>query len=205
MREYHLRNQEVAAQRAYTEELSRHTRALEAQRLANDPLVKQVMASVHGPRRLELTAGTTLDFYEIVRDRISLHSLKKRFKIKIENPNPTKTISGIKLSIFLEVAPLDPAYRFPWLLLENGSIDGGDHTSVPFAVYEERREPEKYPGQEATSDTFEVQSLRSDRLLLLGIENEYTFHVRCTANDLHYSDAKFKISVTEGRFQVEKL
>jgi hypothetical protein len=45
----------------------------------------------------------------------------------------------------------------------------------------------------------------SDRTLLLGIENEYTFQLRCTANDVPATDITIKVSVVGGRMQIEKV
>jgi hypothetical protein len=152
---------------------------------------------------LEISVGTSIDFYDLVRERPSIYSLKKRFKIRVENTDPTKTISGVKIAI-ISVHPLDGNYRFPWILGENGSINPGDHAHVPLAIFEERREPEKYPDQPAAYDTFEVPAV-SDRTLLLGIENEYKFQLRCTANDVPATDATIAISVLVGRMRIEKI
>lgn len=152
---------------------------------------------------LEMSVGASIDFYDLVRDRPSIYSLKKRFKIRVDNTDPTRTISGVKVAI-ISVHPLDGNYRFPWVLSENGSINPGDHALVPLAIFEERREPEKYPDQPAAYDTFEVPAV-SDRTLLLGIENEYKFQLRCTANDVPDTDTTITISVVIGRMRIEKV
>jgi len=162
--------------------------------------IKQPHSTYH-PLKVEV--GTDIDFYELVRDRIRLHSYVKRFKIRVENDDPARTISGIKVAV-TSVDPLDGNYRFPWVLSENGSINPGDHALVPLAIFEERRDPDKYPDRPYTSDTFEVPAI-SDRTLLLGIENEHTFQVRCTANDIPAVDTRIKISFVAGRARIEKV
>lgn len=152
---------------------------------------------------LRITVGTSIDFYELAKDRLRLYSYLKRFKIRVDNTDLAKTISGIKVAV-ASVAPLDGNYRFPWILSENGSINPGDFASVPLALYEERSDPGKYPENPTVSDTFEIPAL-GDRTLLLGIENEHTFQLRCTANDVPPVDAKIKISVIAGRMQIEKI
>lgn len=194
MREYQLRHQEVAAQRAYAEELSRHTAALEVRQRTNE-----------APRPLSISVGTSLDFYELVREpgRFRLHTSKKQFKIRIDNPNRSKTISGIKVSV-TAMSPVD-GHRFPWVLADNLLISAGDHEMVPFVVYEERKEPEKYPGNLTCSDTFEIITLDRDRYRLFGIENQYTLQLKCTAaGDISFTDAIIKLSVSGGRLKIEK-
>jgi hypothetical protein len=168
------------------------------------PVIAEKPAELSKPvSPLQISVGTSIDFYELVRDRPSIYSLKKRFKIRVDNTDPIRTISGVKVAI-ISVQPLDANYRFPWVLSENGSINSGDHALVPLAIFEERREPEKYPNQPAIYDTYEVPAA-GDRILLLGIETEHTFQLRCTANDVPAADATLRISVVAGRMQIEKV
>ena len=152
---------------------------------------------------LSIAVGTDINFYELVRGRPQLYSFIKRFKIRVDNNDPARTISGIKVAI-TSVTPMDGGYRFPWVLSENGSINPGDHALVPLAVFEERRDPDLYQDRPYAADTFEVPAV-SDRTLLLGIENEHTFQVRCTANDVPALDTRIKISFVAGRTQIEKV
>ena len=152
---------------------------------------------------LEMSVGTSIDFYEVVRDRPRLHSLMKRFGIKIENNDSSKTVSGIRISI-TAISTMASGYRFPWVLSDNLQISAGNQEIVSFAKYEEWREPEKQP-KPVTSDTIEILVPNSDRHRLLGIEDEHTLQLRCTGTDVPPGDMTIKLSVVSGRLRIEKV
>jgi hypothetical protein len=149
---------------------------------------------------LEMSVGKSIDFYEVVRDRPRLHSLMKRFGIKIENNDSSKTVSGIRISI-PAVSTMASGYRFPWVLADNLQISAGNHEIIPFAQYEEWREPEKQPNPVA-SDTIEILVPNSDRFRLLGVEDEHTLQLRCTGTDVPPRDMTIKLSVASGRLRI---
>ncbi|MGA7433874.1 MAG: hypothetical protein WBW35_25870 [Xanthobacteraceae bacterium] len=167
----------------------------------NSALIEQKSALLEkaykGP--FEITVGNDPSYYELAGR--SLYTLNKLFKIKIENADREKTLTGCKVSIL----SIDPfcGYRSPWILRENFSLPAGDHTLIPLVKYEERREPEKY-SEPAMHDTFQIQC-QNEHKPLLGIESEHRLHIRCTANDAPYVDATIKLSVVGGRMQLEKL
>jgi hypothetical protein len=156
-----------------------------------------------GPHPLKVEVGTSIDFYDLVRDRPRIHSLMKLFKIRVENKERSKAISGIRVSI-TAVSKMTSGFRFPWVLADDLQISAGDHEMIPFAKYEEWREPEKQPSP-AASDTIEIVVPQSDRFRLLPIEEEHTLQVRCTGADAPPADATIKLSVVSGRLQIEKV
>jgi hypothetical protein len=105
---------------------------------------------------LQISVGIDPSYYELI-DYRSLYSLTKLFKLKIENTDRSKTLTGCKVSIISIDPP--PGYRPPWLLRENFSLPSGDSIFIPLVSYQERREPEKYPDRPTVSDTFEIQSI----------------------------------------------
>jgi hypothetical protein len=157
--------------------------------------------SLPPPSPFEISVGVDPHYYEITNFK-RLHSLPKLFKLKIENADRSKTISGCKVSI-TSIGPPEGS-RMPWILKEGFAIRAGDSEFVPLVSYEERLEPELYPENPTTSDTFEIQALSKHRPLL-GIESTHILNVRCTGIDTKFIDQKLKLSVKAGRFQIEKI
>jgi hypothetical protein len=163
----------------------------------------EVKNQQHEPTSFQITVGTSIDFYEVARDRPRIHSLMKLFKIRVENKERSKALSGVRVLI-TAVSTMASGFRFPLALANGLQISAGDHAVVSFAKYEEWREPEKQPSPVA-SDTIEVVVPQSDRFLLLGIEEEHVLQVRCTGVDVPPADATIKLSVVSGRLHIEKL
>jgi hypothetical protein len=165
----------------------------------NSAKIETRSALVQEDHPFAITVGNDPSYYELAGR--SLYTLNKLFKIKIENADRAKTLSGCKVSIL----SIDPfcGYRSPWILRDNFSLPAGDHTLIPLVKYEERREPEKY-SEPAMHDTFQIEC-QNEHKPLLGIESEHRLHIRCTANDVPYMDATIKLSVVGGRMQIEKI
>jgi len=89
------------------------------------------------PSLLRLSVGEDHSYYDIPKHGLS--SLTRRFKIRVDNVSPDKSVSSCKVHI-TDIRPAS-GYRLPRILKENFDLAAGDHVFIPLASYGEARKP----------------------------------------------------------------
>ncbi|SNT49710.1 protein of unknown function [Tardiphaga sp. OK246] len=128
---------------------------------------------------IRLIVGEGRSFFDVPKH--SLYAMTRRFSLRVENTNPSKSLSQCRVQI-LAVTP-DSGHQYPRILKTDFTLAAGDHVSIPIVSYGEAREPAKFNCADSV-----IALEGADRQAALQIDQATRISIRATALDAAYVD-----------------
>jgi hypothetical protein len=103
------------------------------------PAVPKPTAGI--PSKLRISTGEDGGYYST--HQMSLYRYRRRLNLKLENVDPERPITEIR--VLLECIGAEPHYAGPWTLASGLSLAAGDHTFVQLVSFGEAEDNPGYP------------------------------------------------------------